>query len=54
MNARQIAKETNGTLTTVNRKLKKMVGKGIERKVRNIKVGKANHKIPVRFYRYHR
>ena len=52
MNAKQIARETNGTLTTVNRKLKKMVGRRVEKKVRKVQVGRSNHKMKVGYYRY--
>lgn len=54
MNAKEIASQTNGTITTVSRKLKKMIGKKVEYKVKKEKVGNANRKIAVRYYRYKR
>ena len=54
MSAKEIANETNGTITTINRKLNKRIGRDIEIQVRKRKVGHANHKIPIKFYRYKR
>ena len=52
MSVRQIAKDTGQTITSVNRKVKKLVPRTIERKVRNVMVGKRSSKCPVSFYRY--
>jgi len=49
MSARQIAKETKTTLTTVNRKLHKI--RWIEKKVKKVKIGKCVCKRPVTFFR---
>jgi hypothetical protein len=54
MSAKEIAKHTDGTITTVNRKLKKMVGRKVEKKFRKVQVGRANHKMRVGYYRYKR
>lgn len=54
MTAKEIANQTNGTITTVNRKLNKMVGKMVEKRYRRMQVGKANHKMKVGLYRYKR
>lgn len=54
MTAKEIANQTDGTITTVNRKLNKMVGKMVEKRYRRMQVGKANHKMKVGLYRYKR
>jgi predicted transcriptional regulator len=53
MSAKEIAKETKTTLTTVNRKLNRLTkSRHIKKKVKRIQIGKCNHKIPVSFYRW--
>ena len=52
MSVRQIAKDTGQTITSVNRKIKKLVPRTLEKKVRKVMVGNRSSKCPVSFYRY--
>ena len=54
MNAKQIAKDTKSSITTTLRKLNKMVGVRLETTTRKVKVGRCNHKMPVKFFRHKR
>jgi hypothetical protein len=54
MSAREIASETSGTLTTVHRKLNKMVGRKVEVKTKRIWTGRGNRKFAIKHYRYKR
>lgn len=52
MSVRQIAKDTGQTITSVNRKVKKLVPKVVERRIREVIVGRRSSKCPVSYYRY--
>lgn len=52
MSVKEIAKETGSTITSVSRKIKKLVPKTLEKKVKKMQVGKRTSKCPVGYYRY--
>lgn len=51
MSIKQIAKGTNQSVQAVNRKINRMTPRYLEKKTKNVKVGKRVSKQKVRFYR---
>lgn len=52
MSAKEIANETNSTITAINRKLQKICSCGIQRKVKRLILGKSTYKRPVNVFKW--